>query len=110
MQPRPALAETEGLVSAALHLTHHKDPESDKQQERRRVHENGDPAVRVARLERHLNLLVAQHIVELRIVAWNFRVERIISGREVAFYGAAADADRFDIAGLGLVQKFAEGQ
>ncbi len=43
MQPRPALAEAEGLVAAALHLAHHEDPEADQQQERRRVHQNGNP-------------------------------------------------------------------
>ena len=110
MQTRPALAEAEGLVSAALHLPHHEYPESDQQEERRCVHQNGNPAIRVARLERHLNFLVAQHVVELRIIAGNFRVEGIIPRREVAFDGVDIDADRFDIAGLHLSQEFAEVQ
>src|SRR5262249_52888292 len=33
-QPRPALAETQGLVAAGLHLTDHHKPEDAQQQER----------------------------------------------------------------------------
>jgi len=35
VQPRPAFAEAERLVAAALHLAHHKDPEADQKNERR---------------------------------------------------------------------------
>ncbi len=76
---------------------------------------NGDAFTRIETqllelsiVESHLHFLVAQHVVELRIVAGNNGVEGVAAGHEVALDRAAVDADRFDVAGLDLVQEFAE--
>ena len=66
VQARAALAEAERLVSAALHLPHHEDPEGQQHDERRGVQQNRDPAAGARRLLiLRSTLLVAQQVVQM---------------------------------------------
>ncbi len=71
-QLRPALAERQGLVPAALHLPHDEDPEADHQDDRRPGEQNGRPRARVLAAGRDddalLGQLVGQTVVARRDV------------------------------------------
>src|SRR5215469_705590 len=81
MQPRPALAEAQSLISPALHLPHHKDPEGDQDDKRRSVQQDGDPASRAGILDFDVDVLFPEHFIKVRVVGRHDGVEtRILVG------------------------------
>jgi hypothetical protein len=72
----PALAEREGLVSAALHLAHHENPEADEQRDGRPLQQVDGPVAAggVRGVDHHF---IAQELVGQALVAErHVRVER----------------------------------
>ena len=58
-QPCPALTERKRLVSAALHLAHKEDPETNNEEERRPGNQGGQPRALAGLLTGDLDLFVA---------------------------------------------------
>src|SRR5262245_41253124 len=114
MQPRAALAETQGLVPAALHLTHHEDPERQNDDKWRCVEQDRDPASRPRVLDRDVDLLLVEQLEYVRIVGGNVGMEALVRILEDAVYltagDAAGDLDLRDLAAIHLVHELGESE
>ncbi len=100
MQPRAALSEAQGLVSAALHLPHHEDPERQQQNERYGIDQQGHPAGSRVLLNRDGNALLPQKIVNRRIIGRDIGAEAAAVSRVVLALNVARrtiDGDLLDL-------------
>src|SRR5260370_6400040 len=70
VQAGAALPKAEGFFSAALHLAHHEDPESDQQDERRGVEQDGNPSGAAGFLDIDLHLLVLEELLDVWVICW----------------------------------------
>src|ERR1017187_10226766 len=105
VQTRAALAETQGLVPAALHLAHHEDPEGEQDDERGGVEQDGDPAARRSVLDSDVNRLVVQQVVEWRIIGWYLGVESQVRILVHSVHVAIRDGDFFHLTSFHLRQE-----
>src|SRR5207253_9882356 len=63
MESRPALTEAQRLVTAALHLSHHEDPERQQQDERRCIDQERNPARAACFLDIDLDAFLLENFV-----------------------------------------------
>src|SRR5579872_3122134 len=106
-----ALPEAESFISAALHLAHHKDPESNQQDERGGVEQDGDPTGAAGFLDVDLDLLVLEDLVDVGIVGGDSGVQLGAVILVYAFdFDPVADLDLLDFASIDVADKFSEGE
>ncbi len=102
---RAALAEAQRLISAALHLPHHEDPERQQQHERDGVDQNGHPATARLFVVVDVHTLGEHGVVQILVDVGNHRVQLLV----VVFVGAVqivpADLHRLDLARVHIVHQ-----
>ena len=105
VQAGAALAEAERLVSAALHLAHHEDPEGQQHDEGRGVQQDRNPAAGRGVFDVGVDLLVVQQIVQWGIVGRHLGVESELRILIHAVDVAVRDGDFLDFTRLHLFQE-----
>src|SRR5271165_2670167 len=105
MQPSPALAKAERLVAAALHLPHHKNPKSEQENKRNRLHQNRDPATAVLLLIFDIYAFGKHGVVQRLVSRGNHRLQFIVGVLVNAVQIVAGDAHRLDLALLDVIHQ-----
>ncbi len=110
VQPRPALAETQRLVAATLHLPHHENPERQQQHKGNRVDQNGYPARSVFLVVMDVHAFLKHGIVQLLVVSRNHRVQFLIIFFVVAVQVVSGNGHSLDLAGVHIVHQVRVGK
>src|SRR5690606_18636335 len=111
---RPALAERQGLVPAALHLADHEDPERDHQQDRRPRNEHRRPRAGRALLGIDDDALLHQAVDEALVRRRHVRRELLVlafggQGDVLAPNLVAEELDPFDLLLVDAGEELREG-
>src|SRR5215471_12068355 len=109
-QPRAAFTKRQCLVSAALHLAHKEDPETDQEEEGRPRDECCQPRALTRLFAGDLNLLVAKHIDEFRVIHRHHGFEGFTRTIKVSRDVGIGNRDVFDVATLYFLKETTEGK
>ena len=110
VQPRPALAEAERLVAAALHLAHHEDPEGEQQHKRDGVDEEVEPSRAAESRTVTFDLLVAELVDDRRVADGDDCRERRTAVEFAVHLDGVGDRDRLHLALHDPLLKLRKGQ
>src|SRR5262245_707323 len=102
------LAERQSFVAAALHLTHEKDPETDQKKERGPGDECRQPGALARFFARDLDLLLAEHVDQFRVLHRYHGLKRFICTVEMSCYVGISDGDIFDVPAVDFLKEAAE--
>ncbi len=102
---RAALAETQRLVPAALHLPHHEDPERQQKNKRNGVDQNGNPAAARFLVVVDVHALGEHGVVQILVDVGNDRMQLLVVVFIRAVQIVAADAYGLDLARVHIVHQ-----
>src|SRR5258708_3036282 len=110
VQARAALAETQRLVAAALHLPHHEDPERQQQHEGNGVDQNGYPSCSVFLVVVDVHAFLKHGVVQLLVVGRNHGVQFLIIFFVVAVQIVSGNSHGLDLSGVHIVHQVRIGK
>src|SRR6185312_9622015 len=107
-QARPALAERQRLVPAALHLADHEEPQQRDQDQRRELQQPGPPAVAVVVLHHDIHLVLVEDIEQVGVVGRDKQMERALVSPEVPVHFGAGNGYVRNLARFNIAQELRE--
>src|SRR5258708_4385812 len=108
MQASAALTEAESLVTSALHLAHHENPERQQQHERDRINQDRNPIPAARFMELQVHALIPKRLIVIGVIHRSGGVKlRLVRQRSVNV--RAADSDLLHSALIHIVHEFGEG-
>src|SRR3954447_13818055 len=96
MQASTALPEAECLVPTALHLPHHEDPQTEKNQHGNGVEKYSYPAIASRVLPAVLNSLFLQDLVNFGVIRRNYRMKAFGVRHKASLHVSADDFGLFN--------------
>ena len=101
------LAEAHRLVAAGLHLAHEEHKKAKHQGDWRKLDKNTEPRVSVLILDADIDVMLAQRLVQVRIIGRNGGVEEglvsVVAGDLLTI-----DGDLIDLALIGIIEELAQ--
>src|SRR5580704_16307793 len=110
MQPGAALAETQRFITAALHLTHHEDPERQYQHKGDGVDQDIHPAASGLLVVVDVHALLQHGVVQILMIGRDDGAEFLVVLFVCAVQVVACNRHSLDLAGVNVVHQSRVGE